>query len=312
MRRRLTILGLVLAALGLALWLSGALAGAEGWIAGAQRQAQTVLAGAVRAIRSGEPGALAGLLAVTFGYGVLHAAGPGHGKLVIGAYGMGRRVPVVRLLGLALASSLAQAAVAVAIVYAGVALLGWGRDQTQDWAERVAAPLGTAAIAAVGLWLMLRGLRGVLRQGRHAAQEAHAHHDHHDHDHHHHDHDAHCETCGHAHGPSLEQVQAVQGWRDGLALIAGIAMRPCSGALFLLILTWQLGIGAAGVAGAFAMGLGTATVTAAVALAAVWAREGALASLPGAGAAARALPWIEAAAGAVVALAALALLGRSL
>lgn len=307
MRRRLTILGLVLAALGLALWLSGALAGAEGWIAGAQRQAQTVLAGAVRAIRSGEPGALAGLLAVTFGYGVLHAAGPGHGKLVIGAYGMGRRVPVARLLGLALAASLTQAAVAVAIVYAGVVLLGWGRDQTQDWADRVAAPLGTAAIAAVGLWLMLRGLRGVLRQGRHAAEAAHDHHDHH-----HHDHNAHCETCGHAHGPSLAQVEAVRGWRDGLALIAGIAMRPCSGALFLLILTWQLGIGAAGVAGAFAMGLGTATVTAAVAMAAVWAREGALASLPGAGAAARALPWIEAVAGAVVALAALALLGRSL
>ena len=44
MRRRLTILGLVLAALGLVLWLSGALAGVESWIAGAQRQTQTVLA----------------------------------------------------------------------------------------------------------------------------------------------------------------------------------------------------------------------------------------------------------------------------
>lgn len=322
MRRRLTILGLGLAVLALALWASGALAGLEGWIAAAQREVQTVLAGAVRAIRSGEPGALVGLLTVTFGYGVLHAAGPGHGKLVIGAYGMGRRVPVARLLGLALAASLAQAAVAVAIVYAGVALLGWGRDQTEDWAARVAAPIGTAAIGAVGLWLMLRGMRGLWRQaaaGEHQGQDqtpVHDHHGGHSHDHDHHDH-AHpqpavCESCGHAHGPSLAQVAALRGWRDGLALIAGIALRPCSGALFLLILTWQLGIGAAGVAGAFAMGLGTATVTAAVALAAVWAREGALASLPGTHAAARALPWIEAVAGAVVVLAALALLGRSL
>ena len=109
----------------------------------------------------------------------------------------------------------------------------------------------------------------------------------------------------------MEEVQHLTGWRDTLALVAGIAMRPCSGALFLLILTWQLGIASAGIIGTFAMGLGTAMVTIGVATMAVWAREGALASLPGQGAA-RFLPWFEIIAGLVVAVAALSLLTAAL
>ena len=87
--------------------------------------------------------------------------------------------------------------------------------------------------------------------------------------------------------------------RDAAVLIVGIALRPCTGALLLLILIWQLGIAAAGIVGAFAKGLGTAVITVTVALLAVWAREGTLASLP-AKAAARVMPWIEMAAGVLV------------
>jgi ABC-type nickel/cobalt efflux system permease component RcnA len=254
-----------------------------------------------------------GLLSVCFAYGFLHAAGPGHGKLVIGGYGMARRVPFVRLAGVALASSLAQAAVAVGLVYAVVALLGLGRSQAEGLAEEVMAPLGTLMVAGVGLWLVWRGVAGLRAQGAQSSESHHHHHhahaDHHDHAPH--SHGAVCDTCGHAHGPTVEEVQHLTGWRDTLALVAGIAMRPCSGALFLLILTWQLGIASAGIIGTFAMGLGTAMVTIGVAAMAVWAREGALASLPGQGAA-RFLPWFEIIAGLVVAVAALSLLTAAL
>jgi ABC-type nickel/cobalt efflux system permease component RcnA len=207
---------------------------------------------------------------------------------------------VARLAGLALAASLAQAGVAVALVYALVALLGLAREAVAGVAEEWLAPFGQAMIAGLGLWLVWRGARGLR-----AAGGGHHHHDHHDH----HDHHEHGPHCTHAHGPTLEEAASVTGWRDGVLLVAGIAARPCAGALFVLVLTWQLGIALAGVMGAVVMGLGTATVTVAVALMAAWAREGLLTGA-GAGRLARAVPILELTLGAVIAVAALVLLAR--
>lgn len=297
MRRALILTGLPVAVLLGLLWLAGGCDGLLRAAVAAQREAQDALAGAVRAIRAGQPGAVLGLMGVSFGYGVLHAVGPGHGKALIGAYGLARRVPVLRLSVLALLSSLAQAAVAVALVYGAVAVLGLTRQAATGLAEGAVPVIGNLMIAGLGLWLLARGIAGLRRRaGPHG------------HDHHH-DHGADC-GCGHAHGPSVEQVAQLTGWRDAALLVAGIALRPCSGALFLLILTWQLGIGAAGVAGAFAMGLGVALVSVAVAVLAGWAREGALQRLSG-GALARALPLAEALFGAVILTAGLMLVWRA-
>jgi nickel/cobalt exporter len=307
MRRALIFLGLPLAvALGL-WWLMGGFDGLLRAAVAAQRQTQEALAGAVRAIRTGEPGAMLGLLGVCFSYGVLHAVGPGHGKALIGAYGLARRVPVLRLSGLALVASLAQAAVAVVLVYGAVAVLGLTREAATGLAEGAVPALGNLLIAGLGLWLLWRGIAGLRR--RWAAGRGHDHGHGHGH-HHHHDHAEDC-GCGHAHGPTVAQVEALRGWRDTALLVAGIAMRPCSGALFLLILTWQLGIGGAGVAGAFAMGVGVALVTMAAAALAGWAREGAFAGLSG-GALARAVPLAEVVFGAVILTAGLVLFWRGI
>lgn len=316
MRRAIGLAGLALVALIGILWLSGGLDGLARTLEAGQEAAQNRMAAAIRALRSGEAGALAAFWAVCFSYGVLHAAGPGHGKLLIGGYGVARRVPMGPLAGLALASSLAQAAVAVALVYAAVAVLGLSRLAVEGAADRWMAPASHAMIAGLGLWLAWRGARGLRRQAGTGHDTAHDHahgHDHgHGHDHendhgHGHHHDAHCASCGHAHGPTLEEVSRLTGWRDAVALVAGIALRPCTGALFVLILTWQLGIAAAGIAGVFIMGLGTALVTTTVAGLAVWAREGALQGLGG-GHIARALPLMELAFGTLIAVAALWLL----
>ncbi len=287
---RLILAIVIFGELVLVLWATGKFADFGAWVLASQRDVQTLLAGAIRALRSGDLGALAGFLGICFAYGVLHAAGPGHGKLVIGGYGLARRVTARKLAVLSVVSSLAQAVVAVAAVYVIVAGLGLSRQVAGGVVDSIMAPLGSAAIAALGLYLVWRGVRGLRAQM--AAQV------HHDHDHHNHGPDC---GCGHAHGPTPAQAAQAQSPREVAALIAGIALRPCTGAVFVLILTWQLGIGAAGIAGAFAMGLGTAAFTAAVALLSVFAREGAFGGL-GLGQLARVLPWAEVFAGGMIAI----------
>lgn len=302
MRRALLILGLVLAVLIALFWALGGMDVLAARAALAQREVQNAMAGALRRLRAGDPAAVSALLALCFGYGFVHAAGPGHGKLLIGAYGLGSRVRPLTLAGIALVSSLAQSAAAVALVGAGILALGWTRERLTDVADRMLEPLSYAALAGIGFWLVLRGVRALPR----AEGQGHHHHRHDDDLHHVHD-----DHCGHRHGPTLDEVAQVSTWRDALVLIAGIAMRPCTGALFLLVLTWQMGVFQWGVAGTFAMGLGTATVTLAVAGLSVWAREGALASLPGVRLA-RALPLAQIALGALVVVAGADLLWRTL
>ena len=306
MRRTMMLVGLGVVVVLALLWLTGALEGVTGVVQSAQRAAQERLAGAIRALRSGEPGALLAFWGLCLGYGVLHASGPGHGKLVIGGYGLARRVPVLRLAGLALVASLAQALVAVALVYALLAVLGLTRVAVEGVAERWISPVGHAMIAGLGLWLVWRGVRGLAGQG-----DGHHDHEHHSHAEGHHDDHEHGPHCAHAHGPTLAEVEALDGWRDAAALVAGIALRPCSGALFVLIITFQLGIALAGVVGALVMGLGTALVTVLAAVLSVWAREGALSGL-GLGRFAKALPVLEVGIGAIIALVALGLLIGSL
>lgn len=306
MRRALLILGLVLALLIALFWALGGMDALAARAALAQREVQNAMAGALRRLRAGDPAAVSALMALCFGYGFVHAAGPGHGKLLIGAYGLGSRVRPLTLAAIALASSLAQSAAAVALVGAGILALGWTRERLTDVADRMLEPLSYAALAGIGLWLVLRGLRALPR----AEGQGHSHPHHHDH-HHHDPHHVHDEHCGHRHGPTIDEVAQVTTWRDALVLITGIAMRPCTGALFLLVLTWQMRIFPWGVAGTFAMGLGTATVTLAVAGLSVWAREGAVASLPGAGLA-RALPLAQIALGALVVVAGADLLWRTI
>lgn len=94
-------------------------------------------------------------------------------------------------------------------------------------------------------------------------------------------------------------------------LVAGMAARPCTGALVVLILAWKLQVASAGAAGVLAMGLGTAAFTALVAFLAVRGRDTALIAVGDSAAARFALPLIQILAGGAILLASLALMTTS-
>jgi len=286
--------GLAILALGLALWAMGAFDAASWWAAKAQREFQNAMAGAISALKRGDGAALWALIGVSAGYGFAHAVGPGHGKVLIGGAALATRASAWRMAGLAVASSLAQSASAVLLVYGGLLVVEVSASWAVGTVEGVLAPASYAAIGMIGLVLVWRGARALARLGRAAA----------------HRHEDAC--CGHAHGPTPEQAERLSCWRDTALLIGSIAIRPCTGAVFLLIIAWGAGLVWQGFLAVIAMGLGTAAFTVIVALSGVAARGSALfASGGNARTAALALPLLQVLAGAAIVMFAAAFLMAS-
>ncbi len=109
----------------------------------------------------------------------------------------------------------------------------------------------------------------------HGVSGHHHHHHHHHHHNHAHDHDhdhVHDEHCGHSHGPEPAQLAGPGGWQRGLSAVFTVGIRPCSGAILVLVFALAQGLFWAGIAATFVMGLGTAITVAAIALIAVSAK----------------------------------------
>ncbi|MFT5867714.1 MAG: nickel/cobalt exporter, partial [Gammaproteobacteria bacterium] len=208
------------------------------WAAGEQRTFQNVMAGALRGIQAGDPRAVWTLCSATAAYGFFHALGPGHGKVLIGGAALASGATLKRLSILTVLSSLAQAATAILLVGGLYFILQIGSTDLADITETWLAPASYAAIAAIGAVLIFRGARSwhKISQAKHVTHGC----------------------CGHAHGPSVNDVATLTSTRDSVALIASIAIRPCTGALFVLVIAARFDAFAAGCLAVITMGLGTA------------------------------------------------------
>lgn len=248
------------------------------WIADKQREFYRAMTLALKEMRS-DGSAVWLLIGLSFLYGILHAAGPGHGKVVISSYMVANETALKRGVLLSLVSSMLQAVSAIVIVGAGYLLLrGTSVSMTDaaDWMETVSYAL----IALFGLWLFISKARRLLRAAK-AEHHSHAHNHHHHHDHSHdhahsHDEGQVCETCGHAHMPDPKQLAGDFSWRSASAAVLSVGLRPCSGAVIVLSFALLNGLYIGGIVSVFAMALGTAITVSALATLAVTAKNTAL------------------------------------
>jgi nickel/cobalt transporter (NicO) family protein len=222
------------------------------------------------------------LVGVSFLYGVFHAVGPGHGKAVITSYLLASGQTVKRGIVISFAAALMQGLTAIALVLVAAVMLhatAVAMTRATDWFEIISYAL----IAAVGAWLLWVKITG---RGHHHHHHEHDHahlhahdlgaayagaHDHVQHEHHH-DHGA----CGHSHAPDPRLLSQPLTLSRAWVAILAVGIRPCSGAIIMLVFALSQNWLLVGVGSVLVMSLGTFMTVSALSVLAVAAKGAAL------------------------------------
>ncbi len=246
------------------------------WVRDKQQAFYGSMSGAIRKIKAESSyAATLTLLLLSFGYGVFHAAGPGHGKAVISAWLVATENDLRRGILISFLSALIQALTAIVIV--SVLLIAVSSVSTT--ARDVAGFLESASylmITAMGAYLLWTALRLIPIRQAQPAGPAPLHrfddftplkpvaHDH--------VHGPEC-GCGHTHLPDARDLRGDWSFARAFSLALAVGIRPCTGALLVLVFAYAIGLYWVGVASTFAMALGTFITVSVIATVAVYAKK---------------------------------------
>lgn len=232
------------------------------WIISQQATFHRELVSLVRSIsKGGSPVLLWGLISTSFFYGVFHAAGPGHGKAVISAYMLASKAPLRRGISLAFLCAGVQAVMAVLVIVVLSQVFSLAGKAMQI--SRFFEVASFAAVGFIGVWILVRLLRGQSGCGHDHSQDHLEGHHNHSHEGHSHDHTC----CAH------HEDEAKTARRSIWAMVAAVGIRPCTGAILVLLFSLSTGIFVWGLVATFAMALGTAITVAALAGVSVFVRD---------------------------------------
>lgn len=333
--------------------------GVLAWILAEQKEFYQLLTNSLKRLKTDNTAFIV-LGTLSFLYGIFHAAGPGHGKVVISSYVLANERQYRKGMILSFTSAMLASLVAVLFIVIAALVLNLTGDAMGNAANWIG--IGSyLMVALLGLWLIIRHVFNIgHRHHRHEAADnrrdhaaarkhlyaevdghEHAAHDHHahphgeeqfqpsenvlerafetagaasrrgpampppvagrrhshddGHDHQDHDHDGHIhhdqDEAAHSHVAVVPQQLRQGSFREALGVVLAIGLRPCSGALVVLVFALSQGLLWAGIASVFLMGLGTAITVAALATLAMFAKGFAQRFTRGGSGAAAALVW---------------------
>ena len=216
------------------------------FIQSVQKGLHIELAELLRRVETDSFGASVALISFSFLYGVFHAAGPGHGKIIISTYLLTHRSHLPRGILLSFFSSLIQGITAITVVTASVWLFDLSMRQTRGVITDIEIT-SFALMLLVGFLIVVFRLFNLLKAVRGSRDQADDG-----------DERTHSAECGHAHGPSARELQDPLTMGSFLGIIASIGIRPCSGAIIVLLLAYSLSLKMVGIFSVLAMSLGTA------------------------------------------------------
>jgi len=225
-----------------------------------QKSLHQQMTGLLQQVASNPHQAGLALMGFSLLYGVLHALGPGHGKVVIATFLATHPTKMKTSLQLTLAAAVVQGAVAIALVTIMLGVLQLSSRQmhlSSYWLEKGSYLL----VIGLGLWLCWRALKKLWLQLRPAPVRmtitrilpAG------------HQHSEHC-GCGHQHVPDSAMLSQATGWKTKVAVVLSMGLRPCSGAIMMLLFSKVIGVSFWGVLSALVMALGTALTVSGMAL----------------------------------------------
>ncbi|HBJ6585289.1 TPA: nickel/cobalt transporter [Salmonella enterica subsp. arizonae serovar 18:z4,z23:-] len=196
-----------------------------------QREVNQQLSALLKAVATHPERAGGSLLVLSFMYGVLHALGPGHGKVVIATWLTTHPSRLKSSIALTLAAALLQGLLAIGLVVGVLTVLQLPARKLHlsgFWLEKVSYAL-VGGLGILLCWRAMKRLRALLRKpGFIAFTPRHVHHEK-------------C-GCGHQHLPTREHLHSGDDWRARLMIVLSMGMRPCSGAIMVLLFSKVIGV----------------------------------------------------------------------